>query len=63
MQLQGRVAAVTGAGSGIGRAVALELARKGCSLAVSDIDAAGLQQTVAMLEPLGVALHAVAVPA
>ncbi|HVX17496.1 MAG TPA: SDR family NAD(P)-dependent oxidoreductase [Acidimicrobiales bacterium] len=53
MQLEGRVAAVTGAGSGIGRAVALELARRGCLLAVSDIDAAGLDGTVAMLDGLG----------
>jgi butyryl-CoA dehydrogenase len=54
MELRGKVAAVTGAGSGIGRAVALELARRGCQLAVSDIDADGLASTVSQLEAASV---------
>ena len=37
-----KVAAITGAASGMGRALALALARRGCHLALSDIDAAGL---------------------
>jgi NAD(P)-dependent dehydrogenase (short-subunit alcohol dehydrogenase family) len=49
-QFSGKVAAITGAGSGIGRGLALELAAEGCHLALSDIDDAGLAATVAMVE-------------
>jgi NAD(P)-dependent dehydrogenase (short-subunit alcohol dehydrogenase family) len=51
---KGRVAAVTGAASGIGRALANELARRGAHLALADIDDAGLAQTGAQCEGLGV---------
>ena len=47
--LHNRVIAVTGAGSGIGRALALLLASKGAKLALADKDAAGLAETKAML--------------
>jgi len=40
---QGTAAAITGAASGIGRALALGLAARGCDLALADIDAAGLE--------------------
>ena len=52
--LNGRVAAITGAGSGIGRALATELARRGTHLALSDVDEAGLAGTVALCEGHGV---------
>src|SRR5437764_13120004 len=45
--LRGAAAAVTGAASGIGRALALELAARGCDLALADRDEAGLQQVAA----------------
>src|SRR4029077_2550209 len=50
------VAVVTGAGSGIGAALARQLAVAGSALALADIDEAGLQQTAASLSERGVQL-------
>lgn len=49
----GKVAVVTGAGSGIGRALALNLAERGAKLALSDVDMNGLEETVRQVEALG----------
>jgi NAD(P)-dependent dehydrogenase (short-subunit alcohol dehydrogenase family) len=49
----GRVAAITGAGSGIGRALSVELAGIGCHLALSDVDDAGLADTMALVAQTG----------
>ncbi len=49
-----KVAAVTGAGSGIGQALAIALAKQGCHLALSDISEAGLAKTVELLAPYSV---------
>lgn len=50
----GKVAAITGAGSGMGRELAVELAKRGCHLALSDVNADGLAETVRRVSPTGV---------
>ena len=49
-----KVAAITGAASGIGRALALNLAREKCDLALSDVNEVGLQETAEQVRALGV---------
>jgi hypothetical protein len=56
-QVKGKVAVITGAGSGIGRALAYELARRGASLAISDIDEVGLAETAKQVQVIGVREH------
>jgi 3-oxoacyl-[acyl-carrier protein] reductase len=51
--LQGRIALVTGAAQGIGRAIALELTKAGATLAVADINEVKLAQVVAEIEAQG----------
>ncbi len=54
MRLDNRIAAVTGAARGIGRALALELAERGCQVAVCDVDEQGLAETAERVAECGV---------
>src|SRR5688572_20844824 len=51
--LQGKTAIVTGAGSGIGRAIATRLAAEGVTVGVFDINPTGANETVAAIEKAG----------
>ena len=48
--VHGKVAAVTGGGSGIGRALAVELTRRGAKVAACDVDEVGLKETAALCD-------------
>jgi NADP-dependent 3-hydroxy acid dehydrogenase YdfG len=54
----GKVAVVTGAGSGIGQALAVELGRSGASVAISDVDTDGLKVTEDRLAAIGAKVKA-----
>ena len=54
----GKVAVVTGAGSGIGQALAIELGRRGAKLAISDVDTEGLAVTEEKLKAIGAPVKA-----
>ncbi len=49
MEISGKTAIITGAGSGIGRATAVRLAREGASVVVADVNDAGAAETVSMI--------------
>ena len=51
--LQGKVTLVTGASSGIGRAIALAYAREGAKVVVSDVNVAGGEETVSLVRQQG----------
>jgi NAD(P)-dependent dehydrogenase (short-subunit alcohol dehydrogenase family) len=53
MELEGQAAIVTGAGRGIGRATALELARLGADIVVVDLDPVGADRTAAEVKGVG----------
>lgn len=52
--LKDKVAAITGAASGIGRALALNLAAEGCHVAIADVNEAGLKETADKVRSSGV---------
>ena len=56
MRLEGRTAVITGAAGGIGRAIAVSLARRGCHLALADIDETGMEGTEALARPHGISV-------
>ncbi len=53
MELDGQIAIVTGAGRGIGRATALELAKMGADIVVAELDRAGADRTASEVKGLG----------
>ncbi len=53
MRLQNKVAVITGAGSGIGRATALRFSEEGASVCIGDIDVRGGEETVSQIEATG----------
>jgi len=59
MKLKDRVAVITGSGSGIGRAAAIEFAREGAKVVVADINLAGARETVDRIGQMGGESHAV----
>jgi len=57
MKLHGRVAVITGAAGGIGRGIALACSRRGCSVAIADVNEEGLRETAAMIRGVKVTTH------
>lgn len=53
MTLEGKVAFITGAGSGIGRGTAVRLAREGANICIADIDMDGAEETASMVREFG----------
>ncbi|GMS85074.1 hypothetical protein PENTCL1PPCAC_7249, partial [Pristionchus entomophagus] len=56
--VRGEICLITGAGSGIGRLMAIEFAKLGCTMVLWDINTAGNEETKAMLAKTGATVHA-----
>ncbi len=56
-QIQGRAVVITGAASGIGEALALQMARQGARLLIADIDATGLSRVAHAVQAVGAECH------
>jgi NAD(P)-dependent dehydrogenase (short-subunit alcohol dehydrogenase family) len=59
MRLQGRVAIVTGSGRGLGKAMAVRLAREGARVMVTDVNETAMEETVALIRSGGASTLAV----
>jgi 3-oxoacyl-[acyl-carrier protein] reductase len=57
MRLKNKVCIVTGAGSGIGKAIAIKMAKEGAALALCDVDEVGLRATEAEVKALDAKVH------
>jgi NAD(P)-dependent dehydrogenase (short-subunit alcohol dehydrogenase family) len=57
MKLHGRVAVITGAASGIGRGIAVAAAKRGCNLALADLNLQGLAETADMAPGVRISTH------
>ncbi|MEU0074849.1 glucose 1-dehydrogenase [Streptomyces sp. NPDC006332] len=57
--LEGKTALITGAGQGIGRAIAVEMARQGASAVVADLNAAGASETADLVRAAGAKAEAI----
>lgn len=53
MQIEGAITVITGGGSGIGRALALEMGREGAEIVIADLNEAGALETAARVRELG----------
>lgn len=53
MRLKDKVAVVTGAGSGLGRAISVKLAAEGCRVAIADISLKNAEETVQVIKNAG----------
>ena len=57
LKLKGRIALVTGAGGGIGRAICEAFAAEGASVICSDVDGSSVRETARLLGPAGMAVE------